>query len=137
MSTDNIGNPHSFIAFSTVSNGLRTGGANEKPTMSALVYEFRYTENSIKDSITRFEPLFEFRGLINDWNLQVLALLQKALIDVLGSGFGQVDGRFILEVMEVSSGYETISTLIPWSTADHHSRVGDWWERFGECLSAC
>ena len=58
-----------------------------------------HTENSIKDSITRFKPFLKFSSLVDHRDLQVLALLQESLIYLLGARLGEVDSRLVFEVM--------------------------------------
>lgn len=61
----------------------------------------------------RLEVLFAF----NHWNVEVLDLLEEALVDILRAGFGEIHCRPIAEHMEMSCRDETVSPLLVLSAA--------------------
>lgn len=69
--TRNLRHHVSVSPFSMVKEGDETKMGDER------------TKNSIEDSIMRLERSLKFGRVVDHWNLQVLALLQESLVNIL------------------------------------------------------
>lgn len=70
------------------------------------------TEDSVQNDICLLHALLQLLYTLENRYLEVLALLQEALVDILRAWLREIDRWLVAEMMQMTRSYETIATLL-------------------------